>query len=218
MAKIIQAQHDPSFHLKGLCKGQTSFLFAHQHRAFFFVSETKIAFTSSLSSIGHRLQSSLLQFQPETSTMAISGLLAAIKTSLLNWNENEARNSTNFGAHEVAHGKVTYQEEGGIHLLEFHVPTTGTTPVLISLAVAAIFLILITALCLKTCGAFCRATTRCICPCSTWCRRTNNEVKIEEPSEDEDDETKNPFVAPVPNNIQHDNENGYQLVPVLQQK
>ena len=146
--------------------------------------------------------------------MAISGLLAAIKTSLLNWNENEARNSTNFGAHEVARGRVTYQEEGGVHLLEFHIPTTGTTPVLICLAVAMVFLILVTALCLKTCRAFCRAMARCICPCSSWCRRTPEEVKIEEPSEANDDEPKNPFVDPVPHNILPGNENEYQLVPV----
>ena len=108
----------------------------------------------------------------------------------------------------MAKGTVTYQEEGGIHLLEFHLPTTGTTPVLIALAAASIIVILLAVLCLKTCGALCRAAKNCICPCSTWCIKDQG-AKIEEP------ETQNELPFAVPKKLEP-SENAYPLVPMQQ--
>lgn len=82
------------------------------------------------------------------------------------FNSNAVTNSTqtNMGAHEVSRSAVTEQEEGGVHVLEFHIPTMDSPMAVAVVAIAAVALVLVTFLTLK-------CVRRCLCPCSGMCAR-----------------------------------------------
>ena len=103
--------------------------------------------------------------------MSLVGILSTATSSLMRFQNVSAPNSTNFGAHEVAKAKVSLQEEGGVHIFEFHIPTDRAGAALLALAVVAIIVIGIMLIC---CWCGIRCTNVCciyICPCATLCRR-----------------------------------------------
>ena len=103
--------------------------------------------------------------------MSLGGILSTITSSLVRLNYASAPNSTNFGAHEVAKAKVSLQEEGGVHIFEFHIPTDGAGAALLALAAVAVIVIAIIAICCW-CGVKCtQVCCNYICPCAAFCRR-----------------------------------------------
>ena len=70
--------------------------------------------------------------------MSLGGILSTVTSSLKRLQYVSALNSTNFGAHEVAKAKVSLQEEGGVHIFKFHIPTDGAGAALLALAAVAI--------------------------------------------------------------------------------
>lgn len=70
-------------------------------------------------------------------------------------------NSTqsNFGAHEVSRSGVTEQEEGGVHVLEFHIPSMDSPMAIAIVGIVAMTMLLALVIISK-------CVRKCLCPCS----------------------------------------------------
>lgn len=144
--------------------------------------------------------------------MAVAGFLSTLTSTLMKLNLPHAENSTNFGAHEVAKGRVTYQEEGGVHVFEIHVPSNGSGAAMIALAVTTIIVLGTIIICCAFACKCCRWTAKCFCPCATWCRCKKRAAT--ENKENNDIET-GADLFPMPKLVNEENDkNSFPLVPV----
>ena len=139
--------------------------------------------------------------------MSLGGILSTITSSLVRLNYASAPNSTNFGAHEVAKAKVSLQEEGGVHIFEFHIPTDGAGAALLALAAVAVIAIAIVMICCW-CGVKCtQVCCNFICPCAALCRRQKTNI-VEENAEVD---IRHPLQGPK---IQENHQESIEMVPI----